>query len=250
MPINSVYWLLRMSCGRNRNLHGEGRRDRQKYHRRCAEIQRGSNRGLSDRLSRCHLYFDEKGIFRHKIGRKERNLGRFGCHQKWTQKGPRVPIRGDGMPGQMEETAAFPEGKGAEETGTLRHRRTQRDARCNPRALPVRKASEMHRTLQAQPDSNVNQSDMAQNFNEVMNKPSRKEALRAFEAFKKLWSSRYRGMTRMLNSTDDNIFTYYDFPKEIHKSVNTSNAIKSFNSKLKRETRNKSLRTPRTMRPS
>lgn len=60
-------------------------------------------------------------------------------------------------------------------------------------------------------------------------------------AFKKLWSSRYRGMTRMLDSTDDNIFTYYDFPKEIRKSVNTSNAIESFNSKLKRETRKRIL---------
>jgi putative transposase len=92
--------------------------------------------------------------------------------------------------------------------------------------------------------SYVNQADMAQiakDFNEVMNKPSREEALRAFEAFKKLWSSRYRGMTRMLNSTDDNIFTYYDFPKEIRKSVNTSNVIESFNSKLKRETRKRIL---------
>lgn len=92
--------------------------------------------------------------------------------------------------------------------------------------------------------SYVNQADMAQivkDFNEVMNKPSREEALKAFEAFKKLWSSKYRGMTRMLNSTDDNIFTYYDFPKEIRKSVNTSNAIESFNSKLKRETRKRIL---------
>ena len=48
-------------------------------------------------------------------------------------------------------------------------------------------------------------------------------------------------MTRMLDSTDDNIFTYYDFPKEIRKSVNTSNAIESFNSKLKRETRKRIL---------
>ena len=53
--------------------------------------------------------------------------------------------------------------------------------------------------------------------------------MKAFEEFKKLWSSKYRGMTRMLNQTTDNIFTYYDFPEEIRESISTSNAIESFN---------------------
>ena len=48
-------------------------------------------------------------------------------------------------------------------------------------------------------------------------------------------------MTRMLNQTTDNIFTYYDFPEEIRESVSTSNAIESFNSKLKRDTRKRIL---------
>lgn len=48
-------------------------------------------------------------------------------------------------------------------------------------------------------------------------------------------------MTRILDSTDDNVFTYYDFPNEIRKSVYTSNAIESFNSKLKWETRKRIL---------
>ena len=66
-------------------------------------------------------------------------------------------------------------------------------------------------------------------FNEVMAKPTKEEAMKAFEEFKKLWSSKYRGMTRMLNQTTDNIFTYYDFPEEIRESISTSNAIESFN---------------------
>lgn len=78
-------------------------------------------------------------------------------------------------------------------------------------------------------------------FNIVMGKPCMEEALAAFDEFRKLWSSKYRGMTRMLYSTDDNIFTYYHFPKEMWKSINTSNAIESFNSKLKRETKKRIL---------
>ena len=92
--------------------------------------------------------------------------------------------------------------------------------------------------------SYVRQCDKGQicsDFNEVMAKPTKEEAMKAFEEFKKLWSSKYRGMTRMLNQTTDNIFTYYDFPEEIRESISTSNAIESFNSKLKRETRKRIL---------
>lgn len=92
--------------------------------------------------------------------------------------------------------------------------------------------------------SYVKRCDMRQiaaDFNAVMEKPNREEALVAFDEFRKLWSSKYRGMTRMLYGTDDNIFTYYDFPEEIWKSINTSNAIESFNSKLKRETKKRIL---------
>lgn len=92
--------------------------------------------------------------------------------------------------------------------------------------------------------SYVKRSDMKQiaaDFSLVMQKPSREEALAAFDEFRKLWSSKYRGMTRMLYETDDNIFTYYYFPEEIWKSINTSNAIESFNSKLKRETKKRIL---------
>lgn len=82
---------------------------------------------------------------------------------------------------------------------------------------------------------------IASDFNDVMKKSNKEEAKKAFIEFKNFWSSKYRGITRMLNATTDNIFTYYDFPKEIWKAINTSNAIESFNAKLKRETRKRIL---------
>lgn len=88
--------------------------------------------------------------------------------------------------------------------------------------------------------SYVKRCDMkqvAKDFSEVMEKPTKEEAMKAFSEFKAFWSSKYRGMTRMLDDTGDNIFTYYDFPAEIRKAICTSNAIESFNAKLKRETR-------------
>ena len=41
----------------------------------------------------------------------------------------------------------------------------------------------------------------------------------------------------MFDRTDDNIFSFYSFPREIRKGLYTSNAIEGFNAKLKRETR-------------
>lgn len=92
--------------------------------------------------------------------------------------------------------------------------------------------------------SYVKEKDRTQisaDFNEVMNKSTKDEAISAFEEFKKLCSSKYRVMTRMLNETTDNIFTYLDYPKELKTAICTSNAIESFNAKLKREFRKRIL---------
>lgn len=92
--------------------------------------------------------------------------------------------------------------------------------------------------------SYVKEKDRAQiraDFNEVMNKSTKDEDISAFEEFRKLWSAKYRGMTRMLNETTDNIFTYLDYPKELKTAICTSNAIESFNAKLKREVRKRIL---------
>lgn len=92
--------------------------------------------------------------------------------------------------------------------------------------------------------SYVKEDDRAKisaDFNAVMDKNTREEALAAFREFKLFWSSKYRGMTRMLNAATENVFTYFDFPKEIRKAITTSNAIESFNSKLKKETKKRIL---------
>ena len=78
-------------------------------------------------------------------------------------------------------------------------------------------------------------------FYEVLKAGSKEKAKERFGEFKKLWSTKYHGMKRMLDQTGDNIFTFMDFPKEIWKPIYTSNAIESFNSKTKRELRKRIL---------
>lgn len=76
--------------------------------------------------------------------------------------------------------------------------------------------------------SYVNDADKAKisaDFSAVMNRSTREEAMVAYGEFKLFWSSKYRGMTRMLNAATENVFTYFDFPKEIHRAITTSNAI-------------------------
>jgi len=78
-------------------------------------------------------------------------------------------------------------------------------------------------------------------FRRVYACETREEAGREFEAFRAVWGAKYIGLRNMFARTDGNIFSFYGFPKEIRRSLYTSNAIKGFNAKLKRETRKRIL---------
>ena len=78
-------------------------------------------------------------------------------------------------------------------------------------------------------------------FRKVNARETREEAERKFEAFKAVWGTNYIGLRNMFARTIGNIFSFYGFPKEIRRSLYTSNAIEGFNAKLKRETRKRIL---------
>lgn len=90
----------------------------------------------------------------------------------------------------------------------------------------------------------VNEKDkpkIVDDFRAILTKDSKEQAMEAFRDFKSFWIGKYRGIRGMLDKTDDNIFTFMEFPKELRGILMTSNAIESFNAKLKRETKKRIL---------
>lgn len=56
-------------------------------------------------------------------------------------------------------------------------------------------------------------------FKEVIKQPDKEKASKVYEEFKFKWSTRYVSLRRMFERTNSNIFTYYEFPKAIRKSI-------------------------------
>lgn len=82
---------------------------------------------------------------------------------------------------------------------------------------------------------------ISDDFRKVYTCKTRAEAEKEFEAFKKVWGEKYRGLRNMFDRTDGNIFSFYGFPEGIRKGLYTNNAIEGFNAELKRETRKRIL---------
>ncbi|MFP7171966.1 IS256 family transposase [Terribacillus halophilus] len=66
-------------------------------------------------------------------------------------------------------------------------------------------------------------------------KDSAEEAL---EAFIEKWKKSYSKITQSLQANQD-LFTFYDFPKSIRKSIYSTNLIESFNKKIKKYSKRK-----------
>lgn len=82
---------------------------------------------------------------------------------------------------------------------------------------------------------------ISDDFRKVYTCKTRAEAEKEFEAFKKVWGEKYRGLRNMFDRTDGNIFSFYGFPEGIRRGLYTNNAIEGFNAELKRETRKRIL---------
>lgn len=79
--------------------------------------------------------------------------------------------------------------------------------------------------------------EICSDFHKVYASKTRKDAIKEFDSFIELWGREYVGLRNMLSKTDDNIFSCYSFPEKIRLGLYTSNGIKAFNLKLKREAR-------------
>jgi len=76
--------------------------------------------------------------------------------------------------------------------------------------------------------------EVLDDFKRVYRSETLEEALARFEEFKDRWKDRYPKVISVLEE-NDNLFTYYEFPKQIRASIYTTNMIESYNKQLKRK---------------
>ncbi|UOR10444.1 IS256 family transposase [Halobacillus amylolyticus] len=67
---------------------------------------------------------------------------------------------------------------------------------------------------------------------------NKEKAEEAMEAFIEKWKKSYAKVTQSLSDNQD-LFTFYDFPKSIRKSIYSTNLIESFNKKIKKYSKRK-----------
>ncbi len=66
----------------------------------------------------------------------------------------------------------------------------------------------------------------------------KEKAVEALQAFIDKWKKSYSKITQSLQDNQD-LFTFYDFPKSIRKSIYSTNLIESFNKKIKKYSKRK-----------
>lgn len=77
-------------------------------------------------------------------------------------------------------------------------------------------------------------------FKDVYTSKNKEEAETKLSAFESKWQKTYPNMVRKLKK-QENLFTFMDYSEPLWKTIYTSNAIESFNAKLKRITRKRIL---------
>ena len=82
--------------------------------------------------------------------------------------------------------------------------------------------------------------EICSDFKQVYTQDTYESAMDELDRFIDKWSPSYPKICRAILETRD-MFTFYDFPKSSHQYIRTSNAIESFNSILKRDSRKRIL---------
>lgn len=80
--------------------------------------------------------------------------------------------------------------------------------------------------------------EICEDFKSVYRAESRKLGEEALKAFVEKWKTAYPKVTKSLESNPF-IFTFYDFPKAIWRSIYSTNLIESFNKKVKKYSKRK-----------
>lgn len=80
--------------------------------------------------------------------------------------------------------------------------------------------------------------EVGEDFKKIHQSEEREEAILNYEEFLDKWGYKYPKIKASLEKMD-NLFTFYDFPKEVRKSIYTNNIIENFNKKIKKMTKQK-----------
>lgn len=77
-------------------------------------------------------------------------------------------------------------------------------------------------------------AEVANDFKKVYQSDTKELAIKNLESFKTKWCKIYPKVIETLE-TNNNLFTYYDFPKEIRATIYTTNLIEGLNKQIKRK---------------
>ncbi len=80
--------------------------------------------------------------------------------------------------------------------------------------------------------------DVAKDFKEVYRSKSKEEALLSLREFIDKWKHKYPSMVKGLSS-NDNLFTFYDYPECVRQTIYSTNLIEGNNKQLKRSFKKK-----------
>lgn len=76
--------------------------------------------------------------------------------------------------------------------------------------------------------------EILDDFKEVYQSKNKEEAEKELESFKEKWKRKYPQVIKMLEN-NGNLFTYFEYPKEVRASIYTTNLIEGINKQIKRK---------------
>ena len=68
----------------------------------------------------------------------------------------------------------------------------------------------------------------------IIQSKNKEEAEKELESFKEKWKRKYPQVIKMLEN-NGNLFTYFEYPKEVRASIYTTNLIEGINKQIKRK---------------
>jgi transposase-like protein len=83
--------------------------------------------------------------------------------------------------------------------------------------------------------------EFAKDIKSIYQAPTQEAALKGLNALKEKWSEKYPLAINVWEKNFDRISTMYQFTPEIRRLIYTTNPIESFNSQLRRKTKNRNV---------
>ena len=80
--------------------------------------------------------------------------------------------------------------------------------------------------------------EVGKDLKEIYRSKDKEEAERIYKDFLEKWEKKYPKVKESLESYD-NLFTLYEFPEEIRRSIYTNNLVENFNKRIKKVTKSK-----------